>query len=301
MTDQRGEINYFHIPVDQNSYSLLTIGTKEFPIHLSFDNLTDYENCFVNWHKQKEVEISLIKKGALHVCLPGYHDIFNEGDIFVIFPDVLHSIKKVEHKTCEYRTLLFDPVFLYGYEGSFWDQAFYRPLKDSDASVVGFKKNASPVLPHELRQIFDRETEFLHPTEQMRLSHHLQEIWVKLFADNIDAKPLSYSNDERLTAMLHQLHLHYAEKFSLDELSDTVGLSRSECCRQFKSKMDMTLMEYLNEYRIGKAMELLEHSPLSMTEIANETGFSGASNFSERFKKKTGMTPGEYRKTGPHH
>ena len=55
----RAEIPYdpVYIPVDDDLYSTLTIGTEEFPFFLSLDNLSDYRDGFANWHNQKEVEI----------------------------------------------------------------------------------------------------------------------------------------------------------------------------------------------------------------------------------------------------
>ncbi len=293
--DIRGEINYFRIPVDEDSYSLIQIGSRDFPIHLSFDNLTDYENCFVNWHKQKEIEISIITEGALEVCLPGCSEIFREGDVFVIFPDVLHSIKKVEHTACVYRTLLFAPDFLYGYSRSYWDTAFYQPLIHDKTSIAAFRKTSYGTYLAELHSILEHPTEDMTPLQKMQLQHNLQNIWVKLFTSHHDSR--SDQNTETiLTDMLLFLHRHYSEKFSLEALAAEVNLSRSECCRKFRKNMDMTMMEYLTEYRVGKAIELLEDSSLSMTEIAGCTGFSSASSFSELFRSKTGLTPLQYRK-----
>ncbi len=294
--DGRGKINYFHIPVDEHSCSLLTIGTDEFPVHLSFDDLTDYENFFVNWHMQREIEISIVMNGALEVSLPGYRKIFHTGDCFVIFPDVLHSIKKVPDEHCEYRTLLLAPRFLYGYEGSYWENAFYLPLTGQNTTILEIEKKQHAGILAELRPLFEHSTEAMTAPDKMLLQHRLQSIWVKLFSA-VNKKPdPAYANDERIRMMLTFLQTHYNEKFSLDALAADIHLSRSECCRYFKKNMNMTLMEYLDEIRVGKAMELLENTSLSMTEISNMTGFSGSGYFSKIFGRKTRMTPLAYRK-----
>ena len=72
-------------------------------------------------------------------------------------------------------------------------------------------------------------------------------------------------------------------------------MSRNECCRYFKQMMNMTITEYLLEYRLSKAAELLETSGLSITEIAEKTGFCDVSYFIKKFKEKTGITPSTYR------
>ncbi len=297
LKDARGEINYFRIPIDENSYSTLTMGTEEFPVHLSYDNLTDYENCFVNWHKQKEVEISIVIDGALEVCLPGFSETYYTGDVFIIFPDVLHSIKKVKKEKCEYRTLLFNPSFLTGYPNSYWYRSFYKPIIESEIYTAGFRKRTHTTFIHELLPLLTYDTESLTAVQKMDLQHNLQNIWVKLFNSSYQPGMLHPKDQIVVNDMLSYLHQHYDECFSLNALSAQINMSRSECCRKFKKNMNMTLLEYLNEYRIGKAMELIEHSSLSMTEIASAAGFSSASKFSEIFRRKTQMTPRQYKKS----
>ena len=95
--------------------------------------------------------------------------------------------------------------------------------------------------------------------------------------------------------LINYLNENYAEKFSLTELADSVSMSRNECCRYFKQMMNMTITEYLLEYRLSKAAELWETSGLSISEIAAKTGFCDVSYFIKKFKEKTRITPNAYR------
>lgn len=96
--------------------------------------------------------------------------------------------------------------------------------------------------------------------------------------------------------MVTWLHMHYQEKFSLTLLAQNMSMSRNECCRYFKHMMNMTITEYLLEYRLSKAAALLESSELSITEIAGQTGFCDVSYFIKMFRHKTGITPKAYTK-----
>ena len=64
----------------------------------------------------------------------------------------------------------------------------------------------------------------------------------------------------------------------------------------FKQMMNMTITEYLLEYRLSRSMELLEKKDLNISEIAEMTGFCTVSYYITAFKRKTGDTPLEYRK-----
>ena len=63
----------------------------------------------------------------------------------------------------------------------------------------------------------------------------------------------------------------------------------------FKKKNGTTLHEYITEKRLGYAKELLLSTDLSIAEIGERCGFSGASYFTECFSKRIGVTPSEYR------
>lgn len=59
--------------------------------------------------------------------------------------------------------------------------------------------------------------------------------------------------------------------------------------------MNMSISEYIMEYRLSQALFMLDHTDKSITEIALLSGFSTASYFDSRFKKKMLITPLEYR------
>lgn len=88
----------------------------------------------------------------------------------------------------------------------------------------------------------------------------------------------------------------YSASFSIEEVSCVAGLSTFYFIRAFKAYTGKTPYAFYMEAKIEKAKELLQHKNLSITEIALETGFSNAGHFSTVFRRKTGVTPTEYRK-----
>jgi AraC-type DNA-binding domain-containing proteins len=63
-----------------------------------------------------------------------------------------------------------------------------------------------------------------------------------------------------------------------------------------KMYLNMTCTEYLNQYRLARALEALETTDLPVTTIALENGFNTVSYFNRQFKDKFHLTPREYRK-----
>lgn len=82
---------------------------------------------------------------------------------------------------------------------------------------------------------------------------------------------------------------------SLAELASLTGLSRTYFSRIFKETTGMTLRDYLIQFRLDKAKDLLDDINLEIKQIAYEVGFNDPDHFSRSFKKKTGLSPTEWR------
>ena len=82
---------------------------------------------------------------------------------------------------------------------------------------------------------------------------------------------------------------------SIKEISDHVFLSASYVCTYFKNQTGQTLNQYLTEYRMEKAMQLLGDARYQITDISSKVGYSNGNYFSKSFKKFTGLSPSKYR------
>lgn len=94
--------------------------------------------------------------------------------------------------------------------------------------------------------------------------------------------------------------LSYIEKnlsdteLSNKNLAETLGISEVYFRRLFTEKLGLTPKQYILELRIKKAKMLLRDTPLSVTEIAEQCGFSSLYHFCRAFKSRTNLTPSEY-------
>ncbi len=90
----------------------------------------------------------------------------------------------------------------------------------------------------------------------------------------------------------------YADKnFSLQDICDELFLSTSQFSVLFKDGTGMTFVEYLTDYRVEQAQALLKNSSMRAYEVAELVGFNDPRYFSIIFKKVSGMTPMEYRRS----
>lgn len=111
-----------------------------------------------------------------------------------------------------------------------------------------------------------------------------------------------YSEQEKrsMDAIAHirqYIHEHLHDDLSLVKLAELVYLNPSYLSRLFKQVTGINLLNYINDDRLDKAKELLQKNNLKINEISASLGFISAPSFTRFFKKMTGITPQEYRKS----
>lgn len=90
---------------------------------------------------------------------------------------------------------------------------------------------------------------------------------------------------------------NYNERLSLEELAKQYNISRSYFSICFGRVAGVPFNEYVRNIRIEKAKKYLEYSQKSISQISTEVGYDDEKYFSRVFKKVTGKSPGEYRKS----
>ena len=89
---------------------------------------------------------------------------------------------------------------------------------------------------------------------------------------------------------------NYMFDLSLDSVGEILHISPAYLSAQFKKYQKMNFLDCLTELRINAAKELLADPFRSAAEVASMVGYEDASYFARAFKKRTGMTPTQYRK-----
>ena len=83
-------------------------------------------------------------------------------------------------------------------------------------------------------------------------------------------------------------------QFSVDLLCTELAVGRSQLYRKILALTGKSIIEYINSYRLSKAMELIKHEDLSLKEIAFKVGYNDNHYFSRSFKKEFGQAPSFY-------
>jgi AraC family transcriptional regulator len=95
---------------------------------------------------------------------------------------------------------------------------------------------------------------------------------------------------------IEAMRTRMAEDLSLDQLAAEAGLSVFHFARMFKQSVGVPPRVYLTQLRMEKATELLQSTELSVTEIAQEVGYSSSQVLARIFLKHYHRSPTEYRR-----
>ncbi len=153
--------------------------------------------------------------------------------------------------------------------------------------------------PLQFTQIIGRRLEYmqkLYSFSNLKVMHQwLLEI-MKTYEDESSELNPSHIRPE-IQQALEYMAKNYAKNISLDEISNLVGVSKNHFCRMFKDNMDENYTAYLNSLRIRNAISMMRETNDKIQVIALDVGYSDYRYFCRIFKKETGVSPSEYRKS----
>ncbi len=101
--------------------------------------------------------------------------------------------------------------------------------------------------------------------------------------------------DSKISEILSYINENAMHKFTMEDLSQAVNISKYHMCRLFKEQMGTTIGTFILSKRLSLAKHMLLETNYSITQIANKVSFSSSSAFSALFTKEIGCTPTAFR------
>ena len=96
----------------------------------------------------------------------------------------------------------------------------------------------------------------------------------------------------RLLSLLEEKHSD--PDFNIDELAQEVAMSRMQLHRKLKALTDQSPGEFLRNFRLERARQMLTNTGMQVSEVCYKAGFNNVSNFSKVFKEFAGVSPSEF-------
>ena len=107
----------------------------------------------------------------------------------------------------------------------------------------------------------------------------------------------SNTDNAYFEAAVSYINANYHSKLTVESVAEYVGISRKYLFSIFKDNIGVSPKDYITDYRIRRAIELLEDNTLPICNVAYSVGYNDQMTFSKVFRQRTGMSPTEYRQT----
>lgn len=108
---------------------------------------------------------------------------------------------------------------------------------------------------------------------------------------------LKAARDPQIGRAIVAIHRDPAADWSVETLAQVAGMSRSAFAARFTSLVDKPAMQYLAEWRMNLARRMLKETSQPIATIAGDLGYQSEPAFNRAFKRVTGTTPGQVRRT----
>ncbi|RXP46219.1 AraC family transcriptional regulator [Lutibacter sp. HS1-25] len=265
------------------------LGRTIFEKNLDYPSKDHPDNYVFTWDKGRtldEFHLVLITKGE------GVFDSnetgiikISDGDVFLLFPGVWHRYKPLKKTGWTERWV--------GFSGEIAQQFLSNGFFTPNEPIIS-KCNKPAVLNHfnALFKLFDEESFGF----QRLASGICLQLMAELYNIKQGGNKIKDLNSmvSRAKSLMYQ---NIYKSIDLVKIASKLGVSYSKFRLDFKKQTGVSPLQYYLLLKIEKSKELLLNTDKNQKEIAFELGFESDYYFNRLFKQKTGLTPGQFRKT----
>ncbi len=237
-------------------------------------------------HLHDHLEMVYLRNGCSGTVCDDHRGTIYPGDVFLSFPNQIHSYPHVGDGTGEHLILVFSSNVCNEFKDLFHRMSPISPIvraKDLDGDI--------PKLMEKI--IEEKETD--SPYREAIIQGYLLSLLGKLFR-SMEFREEKQSDGSLLKSILNYCNNHYTEDLSLEILSRELNTGKYHISHIFSEKLKISFPDYVNGLRINDAIRQLTTDPdRTITAIAYDCGFNSTRTFNRAFAKYTGMAPRDYR------
>lgn len=264
---------------------------KDLPINIYLANIMEYP---IHWHDA--VEILFVLKGSIDLQIETGVYMVKEKEIEIVNTNEVHSIKSNDNNNL---VLVFniDPNFFEKYYDDAKDVFFYTNSDiegiQEDEKYYVFRRYLAILLYEILSKHHDYED--VIEEQLLAMMYHLLNNFHYLFYEEESLKEDDVQL-ERYHRIVKYISNNYMNKVSLQDLAQQEFLTSQYLSYKIKSTFGRSFNDFLNLIRVEESTKLLLDTDKTISEIAQEVGFSHVRYYNKHFKLNYKCTPTQYRK-----
>lgn len=245
---------------------------------------------FRSFHVHNELELFTVLDGSATIQLKDRCVSVEKGDVLLFNPGQAHEINAGEGSVTALVTQVSsrfcEEYFREIVNSEFMDNAVQKYIHKDD-----YEKLVASLC--QVASAYIQETRLF----EMFVTAEICKILFCLY-QNVPTRDYRTSEAKSMRQMneiAQYIDANFSEKIALKDMASMIGVSPSRFSHIFTNKFGISFQEYLHELRFEKAMRLIPSRNLSLTTIAQMSGFSDGKYMNRMFLKHLGCTPREYR------
>ena len=247
-----------------------------------------------HWHD--EWEICYIETGRIECTLNGEICPMEAGDAVFIPGGILHSMKPVDGCHWIFESVVFNPSLLELNSDMFGESKYIGRFRtESNRRAAIFRDAAFNERYLRMYSALNEKVPFYELLVRAGL-FELTAYWMEHSMQDGETA-VKETRQDAVKQALDTIHGHYREKITLESLAADAGLSVGYFIRTFRRYVGKSPADYILNYRLTKAAELLRTTDQKILSVAFDTGFNNVSYFIRTFGKAYRCPPTAYRET----
>ena len=239
-------------------------------------------------HLHPQMELMLVLSGEVMVTVHNQSKVLTPGSIAVCFPNEIHSYTSLVPDTAA-NLVIWDLSYTGGYMDTLLQNHPINPFLEPD--------QIHPNIPYAIEEIIKESSS---PVKSSVYTPFIQLILARLLSILTLQRNKSNDYPELTYKISNYMNENYQAPLTLGILAQELGISKYHLSHLFSEKMGQNFSAYLASIRLSRACKLLAESQISVTDIAEKSGFESQITFFRAFKAHFGVTPLKYRQTAQH-
>lgn len=251
-----------------------------------------------NWHYHEEHELLFTIKGEGVRIVGDNMNHFSSPELVMLgggLPHLFKNQEKEKNSAADYIIIKFSNIFK---EESFFSLPEFSNISDfikrskrgvifSDAVT---KKNHDAIIQLAESEGADRIISLIGILKVLSE----EEDYKYLASEGFHLSDTNKGED-RIQKVINYIADNYVQDISLEDLADVAYMTTNSFCRYFKSRTGKTAFQFIREYRVNKACQMLINGEKSIADICFDTGFNSFSSFNRIFKSLKNISASEYK------
>lgn len=275
---------------------------SEFPVSFYTDWYKSLGSCSYFAHWQAEIEVILAVKGDIEVACNEEVIKIKEGDALFINSNILNCVLHDDYPDSIIQSIIFNPTMIYGFHSSDIEKLYVLPITNGDHPYIYIKnstdsndwgKKCIDALSNAIRFNALRKDGY-----KLGIQIMLLDSWYILYRNIPKSDVIGNTFSPKVLFVKNAISFiteNYMKDITLDDISNSSLLSKSELCKLFRKYVNQSPIQYLLRYRILTACFYIANTDSSITDIANTVGIPDPNYFAISFKKIMNMAPTAFR------